>query len=147
MLESACNRHFLRSLLTFALLGSMSVALFAETAQRRVPRRGSAAIDGGTAEAADERKRLREGGELTAVTGTFKSTGDRITFYPNDRGDSLRALENQTLERIWSVLQETSEREWTVSGMVTEYRGANYLLVTRAVVQTKDKPKATGSAR
>lgn len=134
----------LQLVLLLSLIASTSLVLNGQTPQRRVPRRGSAAIDGGTSDSAakDKAMRLREGVELTAIGGTFKSTGDRITFYPDDRSDSLRALENQTLERIWSVLQETSEREWTVSGVVTEYRGSNYLLVTRAVVKAKDAAAA-----
>jgi hypothetical protein len=147
MFKTAFHRSFPLSILTVVLLTVMSLALHAQAAQRRVPRRGSTAIDDSATDAATVTTRLREGGELTSVTGTFKSTGDRITFYPHDRSDSWRALENQTLERIWTVLQETSEREWTVSGMVTEYRGSNYLLVTRAVVLTKDKPKVTASVR
>lgn len=130
--------------LLLSLMASTTLVLNGQTPQRRVPRRGSAAIDGATSESAakDKAMRLREGVEFTAITGTFKSTGDRITFYPDDRSDSLRTLENQTLERIWSVLQETSERGWTVSGVVTEYRGSNYLLVTRAVVKAKDAAPA-----
>jgi hypothetical protein len=27
--------------------------------------------------------------------------------------------------------------EWSISGVITEYRGANYLLVTQAVLKTK----------
>jgi hypothetical protein len=132
----------LRMVVLLLLLGSTALVLHAQTAGQRVPRRGAAVSDDGAADAAEETaKRLREGGELTGVTGTFKTTGDRITFYPDGRSDSLRALENQALERIWGVLQETADRQWTVSGMVTEFRGANYLLVTRAVVKAKEKPR------
>ena len=81
-------------------------------------------------------QRLREGSAVDAV-GKFRVTGDRITFYPNDSSSSYRALENLALERIAKIIGETrGDREWIVSGTVTEYRGGNYLLVGRCLLKT-----------
>jgi hypothetical protein len=51
-------------------------------------------------------------------------------------------LENLALERIGRALDESrGTRLWVVSGLITEYRGANYLLVSKAVMQA-DEPAA-----
>lgn len=81
-------------------------------------------------------QRLREGSTIDAV-GIFRITGDRLTFYPNDSSNSYRALENLALERIAKAIGETrGDREWIVSGTVTEFRGGNYLLVGRCLLKT-----------
>ncbi len=74
---------------------------------------------------------------MTNQLGTFKLTGDRITFFPEGEADSLRVLENLALERIWKMLDEMSGRQWSVNGAVTEYRGHNFLLIERAVVRSR----------
>jgi hypothetical protein len=102
----------------------------------QVQRRGAAALDAALSEPeAAPRQRLREGSPLTRQAGTFVHVGDRIGFRPADQEETLLVLENLTLERIWKTLDEAPERPWTVSGVVTEYRGRNYLLMERAVVR------------
>ena len=82
---------------------------------------------------------LREGSVLKDVVGVFRVTGDRVAFYPSEGSHSYRALENLALERVAKMLKETlRDREWIVSGTVTEYRGANYLLVTRSVLKNAE---------
>lgn len=83
-------------------------------------------------------QRAREGERVEDLVGTFRVTGDRVTFYPNDSDESFRALENLALERIANALEETTEqRKWTVSGTLTEFRGGNFLLVSRAEIQSR----------
>ena len=69
-------------------------------------------------------ERLREGTRLNDVPGSFSSAGDRVTFHPDGgKGESYRLLENLALERISRELGRLAARSnWTVSGMVTEYR-------------------------
>jgi hypothetical protein len=87
--------------------------------------------------------RLREGTELTNVLGSFKLTGDRATFYPSDGSGRFGGLENQTLERVAMVIgEDPSLLEWLVTGTITEYKGNNYILITRAIL--KSKPAALG---
>ncbi|MEX2175143.1 MAG: hypothetical protein WD872_12345 [Pirellulaceae bacterium] len=82
-------------------------------------------------------ERLREGTRLNDLAGSFQSSSERISFHPNGKGESYRVLENLNLERVARVLDEArGAPEWTVSGAITEFRGANYLLVTKAVVKT-----------
>ena len=87
----------------------------------------------------DAPQRLREGSRLNDVAGQFDFAGDRIAFFPADSKDSFRVLENLALERVSRILGEgRSKPEWSVSGVITEFRGVNYLLVTKAVIKTAD---------
>ena len=107
---------------------------YTTTAQRR-PATGSDA----RADSKKKQSMIREGTKLVDTLGHFKTTGDRATFFSSDGQHRLRGLENLALERVARVLSESSGKlEWSVSGPVTEYRGANYLLITRAVIKTKN---------
>jgi hypothetical protein len=89
-------------------------------------------------------QRQREGTSLVDVAGHFKLTGDRATFYTSDGSGRYGGLENLNLERIALLVSENpNQLEWSVSGTITEYRGANYLLITRAIL--KSKVAATGA--
>jgi hypothetical protein len=89
-------------------------------------------------------ERLREGTRLTDVVGTFQSIGnDNVSFSLGGNKDSFRVLENLALQRINQVLDENrGPRQWIVSGLMTEYRGSNYLLVTKAVIDLKEGDSA-----
>ena len=152
------NRHPLRAIprrlawpialaISSALAGSMAAqddhsahpAADHGRANRALPARAS------TVRRKDEDKlgeRLREGTRITDVPGSFQFSGDRVSFHPDgkgDKGESFRVLENLALERINRELgQARGNLQWTVSGMVTEFRGNNYLLVTKAMVKTAD---------
>jgi hypothetical protein len=78
-------------------------------------------------------ERLREGAPLTDCPGTFKPTGDRLTFFAQEGRRRLVVLENLNLERIYRVMADNpAQLQWMVTGTVTEFRGVNYLLVERA---------------
>ena len=84
-----------------------------------------------------EEDRVREGTELTNVLGYFTSTGSRVTFIAAESGNRFAGLENLNLERISKMISKAPKQmDWEVSGEVTEYRGANYLLVRRAILKT-----------
>ncbi len=83
-------------------------------------------------------QRQREGSQLVDLAGYFKLTSDRATFFAADGEQRFVGLENLNLERIALLVAENPDRlDWIVSGTVTEYRGANYLLVTKAVLKNK----------
>ena len=90
-------------------------------------------------------ERLREGTRLIDVPGTFVSLGaDNVTFAPTGGKDAYRVLENLALQRVSQQLDENrGPRQWIVSGLITEFRGSNYLLVTKAVVQLQDGDSPT----
>lgn len=91
-------------------------------------------------------ERLREGTRLAEVAGSFVAvSGESITFSPAGSKDSYRVLENLNLQRVSLQLDANrGQRQWVVSGLITEFRGANYLLVTRAVVQLQEGDTASG---
>ena len=88
----------------------------------------------------DRRFRLREGMTLVNQVGEMKEAGGRILFYPDGSGDSLQLLENLALERISNELDQP-HRKWSVTGIVTEYLGGNYLLLHRAVLKARTSPR------
>lgn len=90
------------------------------------------------AQSPDASQRLREGSALTDVVGNFELTADGASFRPLDGKARLVGLQNLNLQRIVEAIREHPERlEWVVSGTVTEYRGANFLLIKRAILKTK----------
>jgi hypothetical protein len=80
--------------------------------------------------------RLREGMKVVNQIGELRETGGRIAFYPDGETHSLQLLENLALERVSHDLDVT-QRKWSVSGIVTEYKGGNYLLLHRAVLKAR----------
>jgi hypothetical protein len=80
---------------------------------------------------------VREGTRVVEQLGYFQATGDRTTFHSADGETRILGLENLILERISRITEETPGKvEWTVSGTITEFRGNNFLLVTRAVLRS-----------
>jgi len=85
-------------------------------------------------------RRLREGATLVDEPGQFELTGDRISFAPAKGNAKYIVLENLNLERVAQVLGQNSDaRVWGVSGTIFEYRGGNYLLVTRAILKSRSR--------
>ena len=70
--------------------------------------------------------------------GRFERRGDRVAFLTGDRPTALIVLENLALERVMRVTEEDGlgPIRWRVSGTITEFRGANYLIIRRAVVKS-----------
>jgi hypothetical protein len=88
-----------------------------------------------------ERIRVREGLELTDRIGTFELSGDRARFIAADDGLALIGLENLSLERVIHAIRDNPQQgqTWKVSGVVTEFEGRNYLLITRAILAARPK--------
>ena len=123
-----------------ALLAAAGLIRFEAAAQQAVLVPGRSATGDAAAEATQSTARIRREGSSIDLSGVFRVVGDRVLFHPQPSGEALRVLENLALERIVGVLEESSgERQWKVSGMVTEYRGANYLLVRRAMITSGRK--------
>jgi hypothetical protein len=82
--------------------------------------------------------RWREGSRLVDQAGSFKLAGEHVIFISSDGKLKFDGLENLAIERIARTIGDSPDQlEWSISGLVTEYRGANYLLVTQAVLKTK----------
>ena len=101
----------------------------------------SGAADDNSAPSPDQPEsaaRLREGTKLENVAGRFAVSGDRIAFFPARDESSLPLLENLSLERVGQMLTTVGEeRTWAVSGMVTEFQGKNFLLLSRATMKNE----------
>lgn len=83
-------------------------------------------------------ERIREGSKVTDLVGTFRLNGDRLSFTTSHGEQRFETLENTTLERVARAVKENRDLgEWRVSGVVTEYLGTNFLLVTRAILRAK----------
>ncbi len=110
-------------------------------AQRQSTRESGEMGAGGDAQG----MRVREG-SVIEVSGFFKVSGDRAMFTTADGTGRYTALENLNLERIAIAVGESPDPLlWNVTGTVTEFRGSNFLLVTRALL--KNKPSTSkGSA-
>ena len=122
---------FVATVLVVSFISTQLWGLRAEEAT--MPRSDSsmAQQDGG-----ENNQRLREGTQIEDVLGKFEVIGDRISFYPSESNEPLRALENLALERVALQLSGLSrKRVWRVSGTVTEFQGGNYLLVERAILK------------
>lgn len=73
----------------------------------------------------------REGTQLRDEPGRFLASGNRLTFI-STKGTNYIGLENLNLERIGKIVATSPDAvEWFVTGVVTEYQGANYLLISR----------------
>jgi hypothetical protein len=145
----------LSSILVLLAVAALASLTMAEQQQSALPGTTAAigpaagrAIPAGGLDAVKGAERLREGTRLIDVMGTFQAIGgDSVSFSPTASGnkDSFRVLENLALERISTALEANrGPRQWIVSGTITEYRGTNYLLVTRAVIQLQEGDSAAG---
>jgi hypothetical protein len=84
---------------------------------------------------------LREGTKIVDRLGHFRITGDRVTFFTADGSRHFVGLENLNLERIARAIEEDSAQlQWSVTGTVTEYRGANFLTVECAILKGEKAP-------
>ena len=86
--------------------------------------------------------RLREGTRLKDASGRFRRDGDSLTFIDGSNRE-IGGLPNLNLERVMRMLKTVEEPEsvtWIVSGVVTEFTGRNYLLISRAVYKSAAPP-------
>jgi hypothetical protein len=65
--------------------------------------------------------------------GFFQPSGDRLVFVTRPANGRFVVLENLNLQRIVQILTERPQGvPWKVTGIVTEFRGTNFLLIHRA---------------
>ena len=59
---------------------------------------------------------------------TLSASGRYVTFLSSDGKLKFDGLENLAIERIARTIGDSPDQlEWSISGTITEYRGANYL--------------------
>ncbi len=132
------SKQFRYSICVLAAALVTGALALAQDAPRVAPPGSSFAGGGGPTGKGNER--LREGTKLIDVTGTFQAAGaDSVSFLVNGNKESYRVLQNLALHRVSNSLEENRAlRQWVVSGVITEYRGANFLLLTKAVIQLSE---------
>ena len=131
----ACSKAFRCG--TCILAGALvlaGLALAQDPQPQRVAQAGAASSGAGMGKG---NERLREGTKLIDVTGTFQAAGaDSVSFLVNGNKESYRVLQNLALQRVSFALEDNRAlRQWIISGTITEYRGTNFLLLTKAVIQ------------
>lgn len=97
---------------------------------------------GAAEKAGSGQRRMREGSTITNTAGHFRQDGDGATFV-TDEGLEFGGLANLNLERVARTLKGSDESKsirWRVSGLITEFAGRNYILVSRAVYKSTAPP-------
>jgi hypothetical protein len=73
----------------------------------------------------------REGTRIQNLAGELRETGRRWVISTTE-GTTYHVLENLTLQRAVQALRDDpADRNWTVSGELTEFMGENYLFIQR----------------
>ncbi|MBX3411285.1 MAG: hypothetical protein KF708_01105 [Pirellulales bacterium] len=129
-----------RSLLgraALAVAGTMTTTAAASSSQGADLRKRE------TAATVDEQQRLleryREGMQLDDEQGEFLRLAGRWVFRCQSSGARFSVLENLCLERVAEQVADSPDAtNWTASGLITEFRGARYLLLSRAVQKAED---------
>ena len=126
-----------------SLLGHAALAATCSAAAAAMTERANAAglrnkESAESAPAADEQQRVmeryREGMKLEDEQGEFQRLAGRWVFRCQSSGARFLVLENLGLERVAEQVADSPEATgWIASGLITEFRGARYLLLSRAV--------------
>ncbi|NOY30704.1 MAG: hypothetical protein GXP28_11215 [Planctomycetes bacterium] len=117
-------------------IGVVVVFVFSAVASYRVTNAAS-----GTSSDVSKR-RIREGTTIHDRVGYFRQDGDGATFV-TEGGLEFGGLPNLNLERVvrtLKTLDESKSNRWSVSGVVTEFSGRNFLLISRAVYKSTPPP-------
>lgn len=90
---------------------------------------------------------LREGTRIEDTEGSIREDNSRFIFTENQSGREFALLENLALERVARLVGWAHQAlPCRVTGKVTEYRGANFLLLQRAVIGAGGKGKSPATS-
>ena len=99
------------------------------------------------ADAADV-QRQREGTPLRAARGRFLEIGPRWAFAASTEGRTYRVLENLALDRVVTAIRrDAGDDQWSVDGVITEFSGENYLLISRVRRATAESTANSSSGQ
>jgi len=80
-------------------------------------------------------QRIREGTTFKDMLVFFRETGDRVVVYTVENNQRFTCLENLSLERVLTAIQEKPERQfWKIDGEFSEFCGENFVSIRRFVV-------------
>lgn len=78
-------------------------------------------------------KLLREGSLIHKVRVKCRAVGDNLFLEIREQNRTVAALQNLASQRILkSVVEDSADTAWMVSGVVTEFNQRNYLLIKHA---------------
>jgi hypothetical protein len=86
----------------------------------------------------------REGARVIQMTGQFQVNGEIIQFTSSDAKLQITVIQNLMLQRVHQTITETADvkdHDWVINGIITEYRNANFIILTHAVLKTKAAQK------
>jgi len=92
---------------------------------------------------------LREGTRIRDQLGHFIQLTSDSAIFVGQNGRRLSVLKNLNLQRVVHMPRSTrapEEIQWSLSGIVTEFDGDNYLLITRIVRKSETAPRHQASA-
>ena len=132
-------------LIVLATTGVGLAAAWSQTAPPKPPDRSEQSLHTtNRGQSVSKATRQREGTELKSEKGYFRVVDGRTVFFPSDGEFRYTVLENLNLERIVvEITRNPSQLEWAVAGVVTEFKGSNYLLVQRAVLSRSSSGAST----
>lgn len=85
---------------------------------------------------------MREGHKIYDAVGHFSVQGDTISFIGAENGLLLGTLPNLNLERIRADSDANDDDpKWVISGVITEYKNANFILITRVIKKASTSVK------
>jgi hypothetical protein len=123
-----------------SVLAIVSLALVSAEAQR--PGRGAelalvmSSVGSEESPTGEAAATIREGTAVQEQVGHFSVQGERVSFQTDGQSAGVLVLENLALERIVHQVTESPKLlHWKVTGVITEYRGQNFLLISRAQMQ------------
>lgn len=87
----------------------------------------------------------REGARVIQMTGQFQVNGENtVQFTSSDGKLQILAIQNLMLQRVHQTITETADvkdHDWVINGIITEYRNANFIILTHAILKTKTAHK------
>lgn len=90
---------------------------------------------------------LREGTQIEGAAGAIRRVESRFIFTETRNARELLLLENLALERLARLIERSNRAiSCYVTGTVTEYRGVNYLLLKRTVLDTTGNRKSAAGS-
>ena len=124
-------------------------AIIAQDSQSSASKPEMAGNSEGVVKKTESRNLVREGTVLQSQHVVFQMSSNRAILTTGNGSEKYTCLENQNLQRVTDVLRDNPTlTDWTVDFIVTEFRGANYALIQRAVLsstsqRTNDQARAT----
>jgi len=96
-----------------------------------------ASLNDGSTTKPEKTNLVREGTVMRSQHVIFRNSNNRVMMTMASSSERYICLENLNLQRVTDILRENPTlTDWTVDFTFTEYRGANYALIQKAVLSS-----------